>query len=492
MPTPSPPSHRYLLRLRNLNARLQQVLGARNLTLRFTLLGVDHSGHLLPHLVPALAEADLVTLELPTTPVKAYLESGRREEMHVRNIFWQDVLEYFAAHPTRGGVYGVNVNPHVRYLRGRFYYQGGTLVNDFEAPLSVVEPDTPGEYAREELGGTGDTRVASEALLPAMPTETRELFARNGIAHVGPRQNPFGAGRHLVLLAPPPSELVEFQDCLTDRLLPLAGASGVEHEALRRLVFSQLLEGLLLPINDFYLLEQLFRHVVQCAATAEPGSQLQMTHVAGLAHLQILYRYLEPSRSHRFQVEAASDPRFPLHPAYMAPLFLTHHLEDGLNALSLRGEQFLLDRPAALQLMERYFTEAPDDIERRVLLRALWTRDVALDMEFHTLAEEVPLQPSAAYLDSYATRLDHLILDYALGEQPLTTLREMNERLSRTRRRGLVSPIAQELQERGWDYAALRKHPVLGLHARRLDLVREGWLEGREPLAVLRDAYALG
>ena len=33
------------------------------------------------------------------------------------------ITEYYAAHPTRFGVFGVNVNPHVRYVRGRFYYR---------------------------------------------------------------------------------------------------------------------------------------------------------------------------------------------------------------------------------------------------------------------------------------------------------------------------------------------------------------------------------
>jgi hypothetical protein len=480
------------LRLRHLFGRLHQVLEARRLTLRFTLLGVDHTGHLLPDVVPSLAEADLVTLELPTTPVKAYLETGRREEMHVRNIFWQDLLEYFAAHPAPGGVYGVNVNPHVRYLRGRFYYRGGFLVNDFEAPVTVVEPGAPGDYSLEEVGGAGDARISADAVLQAMPAEARDLLARNGMAHVGPRQNPYGPGRHLVLLAAPPAELVDFQETLTDHLLTLAGQHGMERSALLRLVFSQLLEGLLLPINDFYLLEQLFRHVIHAATAAAEGSHLRMTHVAGYAHLQILARYLEPARSPRFVLEAVTDPRLPLHPAYMVPGYLTQHLEEGLSALSLRGDQFNLDRPAAERLLERYLTEAPEDVERRVLLRALWTRDLPPPTEFHTLADEVPLQPSAAYLDTYATRLDRLILEHVLGDQPLIVLREMNERLGATRRRGLVSALAQELQDLGWGYQALRKHPVVGPHARRVDRVREGLLEGREPVRLFREALSPG
>jgi len=490
--TSTPPTHRYLLRLRHLFGRLQQALEARNLTLRFTLLGVDHTGHLLPDAVPALAQADLVTLELPTTPVKAYLETGRREEMHVRNIFWQDLLEYFAAHPAPAGVYGVNVNPHVRYLRGRFYYRGGFLLNDFEAPFMIVEPGASVDYSLEEVGGSGDTRISAGAVLQAMPAETQELFARNGMAHVGPRQNPLGPGRHLVLLLAPPPELIELQETLTDRLLGLAGVHGMERSALLRLVFSQLLEGLLLPINDFYLLEQLLCHVIHAAQAAPNGASLRMPHVAGYAHLQILGRYLEPARSARFTVEVETDPRFPLHPAYMVPAYLTRHLEEGLEALSLRGDQFILDRPAAERLLERYLTDASEDVERRVLLRALWTRDLPSPIEFHTLAEEVPLQPSAAYLDTYATRLDRLILEHVLGDQPLPVLREMNERLGASRRRGLASAIAQELQDLGWGYQALRQHPVVGPHARRVDQVREGLLEDREPVSLFREALGAG
>lgn len=492
MTTSAPPTHRYLLRLRHLFGRLQQILEARRLALRFTLLGVDHTGHLLPDAVPSLAEADLVTLELPTTPVKAYLETGQREEMHVRNIFWQDLLEYFAAHPVPGGVYGVNVNPHVRYLRGRFYYRGGFLVNDFEAPFKVVEPGASEDYSLEEVGGSGDTRIAAGAVLQAMPAETQELFARNGMAHVGPRQNPLGPGRHLVLLKAPPPELVDLQERLTDRLLLLVGAHGLERAALLRLVFSQLLEGLLLPINDFYLLEQLFRHLIHAAQETSEGASLRMTHVAGYAHLQILSYYLEPARSARFLLEVEIDPRFPLHPAYLVPRYLSEHLEEGLEALSLRGDQFHLDRPAAERLLERYLTEASEDAERRVLLRALWTRDLPPPTEFHTLAEEVPLQPSAAYLDTYATRLDRLVLEHVLADQPLPVLRELNERLGAARRRGLVSAIAQELQDLGWDFEALRQHPMVGPHAKRVDQVREGLLEGREPVNLFREALGVG
>lgn len=488
MTTSAAPAHRYLLRLRHLYTRLQQLLETRNLTIRLMLLGVDHTGHLLPDLVPALAEADLVTLELPTTPVKAYLATGRREELHVRNIFWQDLLEYFVAHPAPCGVYGVNVNPHVRYLRARFYYRGGGLTNDFEAPATVVALDAPEEYPLEELGGTGTAQVSALAVLERMPPDVRSQLERNGIVHVGPGQNPFGPGRHLVLLAPPPTELVELQEHLADRIEPLAGTGGLDRSALLRFVFGQLLEGLLLPVNDFYLLEQLCRHVVHAAEGAAPGSQLRVAHVAGCAHLPVLARYLEPAQCPRFALECTSDPRFPLHESVMVSGFFARHLEDGLHALSLQKEQFHLDRPAAERLMERYLAEEPEDVERRVLLRALWTRDLPPPQEFHTLAEEIPLCPSAEYLDGYASRLDRLILEHVLGEQPIAVLREMNDRLAATHRRGLASVIAQELQEQGWDYRALREDPVIGPHARRMDQVREGFLEGREPVALFREA----
>lgn len=145
--THPPARHRYLVRLETLFARLHSRLCERDGSVRLTILGVDHTGHLFPDEVPALASADLLTLELPTTPVRAYLTEGRREEVQIRNIFWQDLLTYCAQHPAPFGVYGVNVNPHVRYLRGRFYYRDGFLVNDFEAPLMVVEPHSGKSYA---------------------------------------------------------------------------------------------------------------------------------------------------------------------------------------------------------------------------------------------------------------------------------------------------------------------------------------------------------
>lgn len=263
--------------------------------------------------------------------MKAHLASGRREALQIRNIFWQDLLEYFAAHPPPCGIYGVNVNPHVRYL--------------------------------------------------------------------------------------------------------------------------------------------------------------QVAHVAGCAHLPVLERCLKPARSARFSLELVQDPRFPLHAGIMVPDFFARHLEAGLHAFSLQDEQFRLDRPAAGRLLERYQSEQADDLQRRLLLRALWTRDLPVD-DFHTLAADVPLSPSAEYLDQFASRLDRLILEHILSEQPLPVLRQMNERLGAARRRGLISVIAQELQERGWDFRAIREDPVVGPHARRMDRVRAGLLEGWEPVALFREALA--
>ncbi|MCC2670635.1 MAG: hypothetical protein K0Q72_3106 [Armatimonadetes bacterium] len=483
--------HRYTTRILHQLARLEAILRARDASLGLTLLGVDHTGHILPDVVPELAEADLVTLELPTTPVRAYLETGRREEIHVRNIFWQDLLEYYAARPTRYGVFGVNVNPHVRYVRGRFYYRSGVLVNDFEAPAAVIRADEEVAHPLNELGGVGEETVSTAALLSQLPEAARGQLDRHGIAHVSPGENPFGAGRHLVVLTEPPAPMLALADGLAGALNRYAGPSGLGEEVLARLAFVQFIEAFLLPVNDFYLLEQMLRHVVRAAESASPGECLRVTHVAGFAHLEGLRAYLLPGVSARISVTSTGDPRFPLHPAYMVPGFFAREMDQTLSAVSLRGEEFQVDLDAVRALLDRYLVEDSDDAERRVLLRALWTRDVPppLAPDFHSLADEVPLRPSAGYLEEYATGLDRIVMEYVLAELPLPALREMNERLRRSRRRGILSVLAQELQERGWDYRELRRHPEVGPHARRIDAVREALLSGTEPEATFRAVF---
>src|SRR4051794_12248027 len=75
-PAPGPPvPHRYIARVRTLLERVDRVLRERDARLEILLFGADHTGHFFPDAVPELAAADFVSLELPTTPVKAYLET---------------------------------------------------------------------------------------------------------------------------------------------------------------------------------------------------------------------------------------------------------------------------------------------------------------------------------------------------------------------------------------------------------------------------------
>src|SRR5688500_5824062 len=106
--------HRYLTRIRFLLNKLERTLHEHGRELELTLLGVEHTGHFFPDEVPALASADLVSLELATTPVKAYLapESADGDNaIQIRNIFWRDILEHCRRNPPPLGVYGCNVNP---------------------------------------------------------------------------------------------------------------------------------------------------------------------------------------------------------------------------------------------------------------------------------------------------------------------------------------------------------------------------------------------
>lgn len=471
-------SHRYLTRIQTLLARLDTLLAEQDRSVCFTILGVDHTGHILPDTVPELASADLVTLELPTTPVRAYLQDGMEAEIHLRNIFWRDLLEHFRRRPACLGTYGVNVNPHVRYLRGRFYYRGGAMLNDFEAPPVVVEPASGSSYVVSDLGGSGDLPVTAAAVLNAVSPEAREAFVSQGLVHVGPAQNPFGPGAAPGFAGRTSAGDACARGLAAARLRPQAEAHHLEEAALFRLAFSEFVEGFLLPVNDFYLVEQLLRHVIR-SITAPGVEPVRATHVAGCAHSGIIQRYLTLAPTSRITVEVRQDPRFPLHPAQLVPQTFERRLPEALAAVSLREAQFLIDVRAADELLDWYFRDEPGDAERRVLLRAIWTLDVprpALTGDFRSLADETPLEPSRRYLDEYATRLDRAVLEFALAEMPLPDLREINARLRSQQRRGLPWAVGQELQERGFGFRELREHPVLGPHARRVDCVREGLL----------------
>jgi hypothetical protein len=475
--------HRYLTRLRALSQRLRETAARRRVIPRFALVGVNHTGHFFPDAVPELAGADLVSLELPTTPVRAYLD-GAAEQVHIRNIFWLDVLEHFRRQPPRCGVFGVNVNPHVRYLRARFYYRTGSLTNDFEAPPAVVPLPMSAPLAREDLGGRGGEAVSEADLVAALPESGRTALERHGIAHVGAAENPFGPARHLVIVHPPPPELLTVHAAVLDRLRPLADRHGMPPEALSRFAVGQVLEALLIPINDFYLIEQLLRHVIRAVESSAPGTTLRVTHLAGFAHLEHLKRLLAPAAED--EIACVEDRRFPLHPAYMVPEFFARHLEASLAALSLRGEAFVVDPTAAEALLDRFFRAGAEDIERRLLLSAIWTPDRPPAAAFSTLAAERPLQPSADYYDQYATRLDTAILEYALAELPVAALSRINERLRRSQRRGPAAAIAQELQDHGLGFTELRRHARLGPFGRRVDHLRAALLDGGNPEPIFR------
>lgn len=474
-----PEEHRYLARIRTLSERVNRLLMQGDQRLHVTVLGVDHTGHILPDAVPSLSGADLVTLELPTTPVKAYLaEQGAGEggpRIHIRNIFWVDILEHFRRNPCLLGVRGVNVNPHVRYLRGRLYYRGDFMCNDFEAPPIRVSVPSDRTYSLRDLGGEGEERVTAAEVLARVPPEAVREYEKNRVAHVGAPENPFGTGRHLVLYEDPPAAVLALEARAQAMIRSLAEQAGLPELKLRDLIHSHLLEGFLIAVSDFYLVEELLSAIAKALPHVDAGRELRVTHVAGAAHLFHLLRYLAPLRSSGATVSAECDPRFPIHPAYLFPDFFARNIDAALSALSLRGTELALDVAGACALLEEYAREEAVDIERRILLRAIWSRDRPRDPEadFHTLAEERPLEPGTAYGEQLATRWNWLLTEYLLAELPLPTLRAVNGRLAGTGRRGHLSAVTQEMAETGVGYQAFKDHPVVGYYT---GLLEELWL----------------
>lgn len=488
----SRPKHRYLTRIETLLRRLDGALAAGERAVEMTLLGVNHSGHVLPDAFPCLSHADFVSLELPTTPVRAYLEpggapgkAGSRGEIHLRNIFWLDLLEYYRRQPPPLGVYGCNVNPHVRYLRARLYYRHGLLTNDFGAPAVVVLLPSERTWTLEELGGSGAEALPAAAVPEALPDEVRQVFRQNGIVHVGPRENPFGPGRHLVVLEEPPSSLLALQSHASALLEPLAQSYGLDQEELCSFVQGQLLEAFLLPVNDFYLVENFLGKLIRAISAAGASETIRVVHVAGLAHLAYLERYLSALVSERLRVRAEGDPRFPIPFSVLVPDFFARELEQTLSVVSLRGEELDLDLPGAGALVARYVREEEADVRRRLLLRAIWSREGEDEAEeFATLADEPPLAPSRSYLDQYAFRLNWLVVEYLLGEQPLPVLETINDRLREAGRRGQLATVGQEVRDAGLSYARMAEHPVVGPYVRALE---ELWQDPEvSPAEVLR------
>lgn len=468
-------SHRYLNRIRFLLRKLDDTLRQGDRRLVLTLLGVEHIGHWFPDEVPAVREADLVSLELPTTPVKAYLAeaageagAGGNAGVHIRNIFWLDLLEHFRRHPPRFGTVGCNVNPHVRYLRARLYYRHGLVANDFEAPAVALPYPGARNYPREELGGEGFEPVALETLFAALPAQLRADFAANRIVHVGAAENSLGPGRHLVLYEEAPAPVLEIEAYAAERLAPLARDYRLAPSELPQFVQHQILEGFLLGVNDFYLLEVLLEKVIRAAREIAPGEELRVVHVAGIAHLPHLEAYLSAVACSRIQVRSLTDPRSPVHDAYLNPSYFARHLEEALAGLSVWKGEVQVDPSAARALLDRYLEEEPEDLRRRLLLKAIWApdREVPEPPPFATLAEEIPLDPGPGYLERFASSLDQNILKFMVAEQPEPFLVELNRRLAEDRRRGNLATVTQELREMGIGYDAFLAHPVLGAYQR--------------------------
>ncbi len=467
--------HRYLNRIGFLLRKLDDLLRQGDRRLVLTFLGVEHIGHWFPSEVPVVREADLVSLELPTTPVKAYLaapnssdESGGEAEVHIRNIFWLDLLEHCRRNAPRFGTVGCNVNPHVRYLRARLYYRHGLVANDFEAPALALPYPNAQSYPRQELGGVGPEPVSLEVLFADLPPHLQEAFAANRIVHVGASENPVGAGRHLVLYDHAPAPVLEVEAYTVERLAPLAREFQVPAAELPQFVQQQILEGFLLGVNDFYLLEVLLEKVCRAARAVEPGGELRAVHVAGLAHLPHLRAYLDHAAGDRIRVQCRTDPRGPVHGAYLNPPFFARHLEAALAGLSVWKGEVLVDPAAACALIDRYLEEEPEDLRRRLLLKAIWTRDREAPEPplFETLADEIPLDPGPEYLERFGANLDQNVLKFMVAEQPEPIQTELNRRLARDRRRGNLATVTQELREMGIDYEAFLAHPLLGPYQR--------------------------
>src|SRR5207248_569493 len=124
--------------------------------------------------------------------------------------------------------------------------------------------------------------------------------------------------------------------------------------------------------------------------------------------------------------------------------------------------------------------------------KAIWARDVPVELPFHTLAEERPLEISRAAVDEYAARLNRLIVEYVLAEQPSETLDAINRRLAAGARRGVLAAVAQELGESGVGYEVLRSHAVVGRFVRLLERLWDAALTDEAVSEALLEFWTTG
>ncbi len=441
-------------RLRGLLAQIEALLRGKHARIELVVAGVQHVGNVAAGEIPGLVEADLVTLELPPAPVKAFLAGSQCEPLKINNVFWLDVLRAVRHAGPRLGAFGLNVNPYVRSARRRLHYTGRGIVNDFAAPPCVVRLPAESTFRLCELGGSGGTQVDGDEILRRLPEAARLEYQDLGVVHVPPEANPFGPGRHLIVTQGMEPALTDLADYCTRAFEPFRSRYSLSAGFARVFALGFLVEGFLACINDYYLVEALLVKLRQSAAEMESGGRLRALHVTGMAHVDLLLALLQVDDCSGLEVTADHDRRSPAYRfPWMASCF-ADEVEWVFRCIEMEGKQVVLHLGEARALVSGYLSQRGAEALKQMLVTSVLTPD----------PETTPTMawtPDASPAERRLLLIDCSIAEIVLNDQEPEVLGAIYRSLAEGNQVGRRAAIFTELTRLGYDLASFAKDPRL-------------------------------
>ena len=351
---------RKLKRIEYLLDSLEKILEERSLTLDYQLLGVLHGYHVYPENIDIFNSKDIVTLELP------------RSWRNMRNVFWQDLVDYYTQNTPRLGFHGVAIEPNIRAARKRIGYANNMLRPD-EDDFIVLNTSKDNEYTEKELGGESETTRTVEEILSAIPSELKEEFDKKGVTHVRSDQNPFGE-KHVVILAEVDRTVTELIEKLKESLTEEFERYKFTDQMATDFVAYHFVEAMLLALNDYYQTEQALACIRKNISRSDlRDSELRALHIGGLAHNNFLDMLLNRSDQKRIRITTEAEGRLLLNPDLVTyPAFVFEDMEGILTHIWIEEGKVVVDTDYFFDYISRIIQERPEHFRRLMLEKTVW------------------------------------------------------------------------------------------------------------------------
>ena len=351
---------RKLKRIEYLLDSLEKILEERSLTLDYELLGVLHGYHVYPENIDIFNSKDIVTLELP------------RSWRNMRNVFWQDLIDYYTENTPRLGFHGVAIEPNIRAARKRIGYANNMLRPD-EDDFIVLNTSKEREYTEKELGGESETTRTVEEILSAVPSELKEEFDKKGFTHVRSDQNPFGS-KHIVILAEVDRTVTELIERLKESLTEEFERYKFTDQMATDFVAYHFVEAMLLALNDYYQTEQALTCIRKNISKSDlRDSELRALHVGGLAHNNFLDMLLNRSDQKRIRITTEAEGRLLLNTDLVTyPAFMFEDIERILTHIWIEDGKVMVDTDYFFDYVSRIIQEHPGHFRRLMLEKTVW------------------------------------------------------------------------------------------------------------------------